>query len=87
MQYSREKLEARFWELEAAKEKLEADLAPLKAKRDAIMAKIGPELAEANALGKQIKEAETKAGLVDIDQERAFLSRGLGGKVGTRPAS
>lgn len=85
MKFDRESMQARFWELEDKKAEVEAKTGPLRARRDAILAEIAPALNEERSLGKQIKDIEAEMGLVEIDQERAFLSRGLGGKVGKRP--
>ena len=81
MKFDRESMSARFWELEDKKAAIEVKTNPLRAKRDAIISEIAPALNEERAIGKQIKAIEAEMGLVEIDQERAFISRGLGGKI------
>lgn len=81
----KETYKAKFWELEAQKEAIEAKTAALKAERDALMVKLGPLQAQARDLGKAIKKIEADDKLPQIDMERAFIVRGLGGNVGDRP--
>lgn len=68
---------ARFHELRAQREKIVAKSEPLRAKRDKFASEARDKELEMN---QDIKEAE--AGLAEIDQEMAFISKGLGGRTG-----
>jgi uncharacterized coiled-coil DUF342 family protein len=71
---------ARFWELKDKSDQMRAAAAPLRAERDAYVREARETENEMNAA---IRAAE--AGLAEIDEELAFLSRALGGKPGPRP--
>ncbi len=77
MDFSPEKMRARFRELTEQTVKLHARRDPVRAKRDALVKKQMAALAKADA---EVTKAEE--GLFEIDQERAMLVRALGGKTG-----
>jgi hypothetical protein len=68
----------RFHELGAQHDAILAKSAPLRAKRDQAVALYE---SVAKPFEAQIREAE--AGLYEIDKERAFIARALGGKTGS----
>lgn len=70
-------LRKRFHELNARRDAILAVAMPLRAARDAFSAEADAKLA---AMKADILKAE--AGLFEIDQERAVISRALGGKTG-----
>jgi len=76
MDFSPDKLRARFAELTEKVEAIQAKRNPVRAKRDDLVAKQIRELSAADAA---VRKAE--AGLFDLDQERALIARALGGKT------
>jgi uncharacterized coiled-coil DUF342 family protein len=77
MKYNPEAMRARFAELQAQAEAIRAKSGPLREKRDALVNEAGE---KERALNEKIAEAE--AGLFEIDNEIALISRALGGKTG-----
>lgn len=69
-------LRARFAELSTQRETIVAAAAPLREKRDALVNKARE---DEKAINAEIRKAE--AGLFELDQERAMISRALGGKT------
>ena len=77
MSFDPDTMRKRFHELNTKREAILAVSAPLRAKRDEAVAAYE---SVARPLEAQIKQAE--AGLFEIDQERAMISRALRGKTG-----
>lgn len=77
MTYSPDVMRARFRELGQKRSQMLAESAPLRARRDKLL---NDAKAKARALDAEIAKAE--AGLFDLDQERALISRALGHKTG-----
>jgi hypothetical protein len=75
--FSPETLRSRFAELTADRDAKLAVSGPLRDQRDTLVRDHALQVA---ALDAQI--ADTEAGLFDLDQERAMISRALGGKTG-----
>lgn len=67
----------RFHDLGAKRDEILVKSAGARAKRDEFVASTQ---AEAQRMSDDVKAAE--AGLFEIEQERAFIARALGGKVG-----
>lgn len=67
----------RFHDLGTKRDEILAKSAGARAKRDEFVASTQ---AEAQRMSDDVKAAE--AGLFEIEQERAFIARALGGKVG-----
>ena len=82
--FTKETMQKRFWELEAAREKVMEELAPLRDKQNELTNQVTPFRLELNKVKKEII-AITQPRLSDIDAERAILARALGNKVGERP--
>ncbi len=76
MDFTPDKMRARFHELEKKLKKHVDDLQPTRDKRDKLAAQNAVEI---DKLGKQIKAAQ--APMVDIEMEMAALARALGGKT------
>lgn len=77
MDFSPDKMRARFHVLTAKAEAHRAKLAPVREAREKLIAK---HIKEAAPLDAKVKAAEK--GLVDIDNERAALVRACGGIMG-----
>lgn len=80
MTFDKDAMRARFWELTAQAEAIQANVAPLREAHDAF---VNETAAKAREMHDAIKAAQE--GLFDIENERAFLARGLGNVVGPRP--
>jgi predicted nucleic acid-binding Zn-ribbon protein len=76
MEFSKEKLTKRFDEVEAKVAAIREKSGPLREKRDAHVQKARAREDEMNA---EIAKAEK--GLFELEQERAFLARGLGART------
>lgn len=76
MDFSPEKMRARYAELTAKGEEIRAKAAPMREARDAFANE-----ARDKELAMNAEIAEVEAGLGQIDNERALISRALGGKV------
>lgn len=81
MDLNPDNLRTRFAELGEQREDILAISGPLREQRDVIAGKAQVSMA---ALDERIRAAED--GLFDIDQERALISRALGGKTGVGEA-
>lgn len=75
--YDPDTMRRRFHELGAKREQILAVSTPLRDARDAFSAEVDAKLA---AMKAEIAKAES--GLFDLEQERAVISRALGGKTG-----
>lgn len=76
MDFSPDKLRARFAELTKQYEAKDAKRAPIQAERDKYMETVGKKLA---GFDDRIRAANK--GLYEIEMERAAISRALGGKT------
>jgi len=76
MDFTPDKMRARFAELEKKLKKHVDDLQPTRDKRDKLSAQNAVEI---DKLGKQIRDAQQP--MVDIEMEMAALARALGGKT------
>jgi hypothetical protein len=77
MDFSPDKLRARFAELTKQYNQMDAKRAPIQQARDKYMEKHGAKLAE---FDDRIRKANK--GMYEVEMERAAISRALGGKTG-----
>lgn len=82
-EFTKEAMQARFWVLEAQREAIMKQLAPLRARQDELQKQYAPIREEMVKVGHEVKAAQG-TDLARIDEERAMLSRALGGNVGPR---
>lgn len=85
MDFSPDKIRARFHELTAEREKIDAKLEPLREERDAIIhgdtdLTVKKAKARQHALDEKIVDLQQQ--LAPIENERAACARALGGKTG-----
>jgi cell division protein FtsB len=78
-------LKARYWEASDQQEELEKALKPLTDKRDALVANIQALEAQKKPIDEAIRREERP--IRELQEERVFISRALGGKIGSRPTS